>query len=181
VEPFARIIQNAGLRSVTSLLRDADWAKLSDTVADRSVCPYREHACLNLLFDALADEVRLEFEDQPITVVFDRDFGNLESVVKVHEAWCARTGHPGFSIFLKGGASWDVIPLQCADLVAGLARLDPWSHSRLDGTLDIESSPVANLARMAMADGRDVVWSIAAAEQAEDALRRLKENIRDHR
>ena len=162
VEPFAQVIQDARLRSISASLRDTDW-KLLDRGSDYlKLCPTRQLACLNMVWDVLADDVRLEFGGRPISVVLDQDYGKPENAVALHTAWCERTGKPSFDLFLKGGVPWDAVPLQCADLLAGVLRMDPFSKGMLDRTLDQyeygppDASPAGKLASIAVTNGQEL-------------------------
>ena len=174
VKPFAQIIRDAGLRSVTASLKDTDWSRLDHDSEYRKICPHREHACLDILFGVLAEDAELEFKNELIAVVFDNDYGNTKAMFKVYEAWRQRTGHPGFNIFLKGGVPWDSVPLQCADMVAGLLRLNPFSRAMLDDTMGAldDDAPLSDIAGIALHHGRGVMWSAAIAEKVEKLLRR---------
>jgi hypothetical protein len=169
VLPFADIIKTANLRSVTSTLKDTDWALLDDDSAYRSLCPSREFACLHMFFDALAAEVRFGFHDEPVAVVFDNDWGGRrDAIVRIHDAWCKRTGHAGFDIFLKGGVPWDAVPLEASDLAAGLMRLDPFWKSRLDDKDALfKNNRIMDLASRALGNSRGVMWSAALAAKVE--------------
>jgi hypothetical protein len=172
VRPFAQLIHDAGLRNINAILKDSDWSKLEHDPDYQALCPRREHACLDLLFGVLADDVRLEFNDEPTVIVFDNDYGTQESALKIHKAWRQRTGHPGFNIFFKGGVPWDSVPLQCADMVAGLVRMNPFSKALMDDNiigLD-EDSPVADIAGLAMSSGRGSMWSEPLSKKVERML-----------
>jgi hypothetical protein len=164
----------AGLRSVTSSLRDTDWSRLDHDSEYRKICPHREHACLDLLFGVLADDLRLEFDNQPVSVVFDNDYGNTKSMFKVYEAWRERTAHAGFHIMLKGDLPWDSVPLQCADMVAGLLRINPLSLAMLADRIDspYDDDPISDIAGMALSYGRGAMWSSSIAEKVEKLIRR---------
>ncbi len=58
VGPFAQIAGGAGLLAVSATLKDTDWAELDHDAEYRRVCPYREHACLDMLWQVLADAQR---------------------------------------------------------------------------------------------------------------------------
>src|SRR5262245_3705126 len=81
VRPFAKLARQAGLRAIYSYILDTDWTNGNHDSEYRRICPHREHACLDLLSDVLAEDVHLELGDEPITIVFDNDWGNHESVV----------------------------------------------------------------------------------------------------
>ncbi len=173
VRPFAALIARSGLRSVYALLRDTDWNQSERDSAYRAKFPRREHACLDLLFEPLSDEARWVFNDEPVAAVFDNDWDPKErageSVVRIHNDWCARSGHPGFNLFLKGGVPWGAVPLQTADLLAGLLRMNPFTQSMLDrsirGSAD-RTLPLSEVTWSAMSSGRGCVWQkerIAAA------------------
>lgn len=174
VRPFAQVVRDAELRSITASLKDSDWSCLDHDSEYRKVCPQREHACLDMLFGVLADDVRLEFNNEPITVVFDNDYGNSKSAFRVYDAWRKRTGHPGFNILMKGGVPWDAVPLQCADMVAGLLRLNPFSRAMLNDTLKglDDNDPLAEVANIALSHGRGAMWSAPLAERVEAMLQR---------
>jgi len=159
----------AGLRSVTSSLRGTDWRRLDHDSEYRKICPHREHACLDLLFGVLADDLRLQFGNEPAFVVFDKDYGNTKSLFKVYEAWPKRTGQGGFHIALKGDLPWDSVPLQCADMVAGLLRINPLSLGMLDHRFDgpHDHDPISEIAGMALSYARDTMWSSALAAEVE--------------
>jgi hypothetical protein len=167
VRPFAKLVADAELRSVNAVLKDSDWSRHDRDPAYRAVCPRREHACLDLLFGILAEDLRLEFGDDPAVVVFDNDYGTQQAVLEIHNAWTERTGHPGFNIFFKGGVPWDSVPLQCADMVAGLLRMNPFNRALLDNDpsgLD-ENDPLASVAGLALSSGRGSMWSDAIAKR----------------
>jgi hypothetical protein len=171
VRPFAKIIQDAELRSVTAMLRDDDWSRLEHDAAYLKVCRHREHACLDLLFGVLAEEVRLGFGNEPVALVFDNDWGNRDLIVRVHDAWCEREAHPGFNIFLKGGVPWDAVPLQASDLVAGLLRTNSFSRSMLTDKIEIDDNdPATDIASMALAHSRGALWSLSVAQRVERML-----------
>jgi len=174
VRPFAQIVRDVGLRSATAMLKDTDWAVADHDAAYRKICPHREHACLDLIFGVVADDVRLEFENQPVALVFDNDYGNHKAVVRVHSAWCQRTGHAGFNIYRKGEMAWDSVPLQCADMVAGLLRVNPFSHALLNDDLRSidDNDPVAEVAHTTLSAGRGAMWSAPIAIKVEALLRR---------
>jgi hypothetical protein len=173
VGSFASIAQKAEMRSVSSILKDTDWSSLGHDSEYRKLCPHREHACLDMLWEVLSEDVRLEFNSEPIAIAFDQDWGNRDAVMRLHDAWCKRTDHPGFNIFFKGSVPWDTIPLQCADMAAGLLRLNPFSRSMLDEEITFDSNnPVAEVASIAMPSGRGALWSKAVAERVEVQLQR---------
>lgn len=169
VKPFAEIARDLQLRSITASLKDTDWSALTLDPEYQELWPRREHACLDLLFGALADDVRLEFNNEPVAVVFDNDYGKTEAMFKVYDGWRERTGHPGFNIFVKGGVPWDSVPLQCADMVAGLLRLNPFSRAILDDDVRglNDDDPLAEVANTALSLGSGVVWSAPIAKRVE--------------
>ncbi|OBQ59607.1 hypothetical protein EFV37_21985 [Mesorhizobium loti] len=173
ITPFAGILAQSNLRSVTASMKDTDWSDFGYHAAFREVLPTREAACLYLLFGVLADDVRLTFDNAPIVVVFDNDWGGKrEGVVRVHDAWCRDTGHPGFNIFMKGGVSWDSIPLQAADLIAGLLRQSAFWRRGLDmlqepGPID----PLSDLTIRALNQSRGAIWSKAYADKVAEVMR----------
>jgi hypothetical protein len=174
VRPFAAIIAKSALRGVSASLKDSDWAELNHDSAYLKECPHREHACLDMLWDVLHQERELQFGGEPVTIVFDKDWGNRDAVVRLHEAWSERTGRPGFNIFLKGDLSWDCVPLQAADMAAGLLRLNPFSRAWLNdeslaGHFDELSRVAANASG---GSHRGTMWSKALAKRAEEALRK---------
>jgi len=129
-----------------------------------------------MLFPVLADDIRLQFNNDPIVIVFDNDYGNHKAVEKIHSAWRERSGHPGFSIFPKGGVPWDCIPLQCADLVAGLLRVNPFSLAMLNRRLNNlgDDDPVSDIAGLALNNGRGAMWSASISDEVEAFLRRMR-------
>lgn len=173
VRPFAAIIAKSKLRSVTASLKDSDWAEIDHDSAYLQVCPRRELACLDLLWGVLAQERSLEFGDEPLAVVFDNDWGNRDAIVRNHDAWCERTGDAGFNIFLKGGVPWDCVPLQAADLVAGLLRQNPFSLAMLNDDLRdyrFDSGELSDVSGSALHTGRGAMWSRALGERIEAEL-----------
>jgi hypothetical protein len=125
-----------------------------------------------MLFDVLADDVKLEFNNEPIAVVFDNDYGNAKSVIRVYDAWRERTGHSGFSISMKGSVAWDAVSLQCADMVAGLLRLNPLAQGMLNNDMSNlrDNDPVSDVAGLALSSGRGAMWSSALAERVAKLL-----------
>jgi hypothetical protein len=175
VESFASIVQKAELRSISSILKDTDWSSLDHKSEYRKLYPERQHACLDMLWQVLAEDVRLQFNSEPIAVVFDKDWGNCDAVRRLHDAWRKRTDHPGFNIFFKGDVPWDVVPLQCADMVAGLLRKDPFSRSMLDEEITFDgNNPIAHVAQMARPSSRGALWSKDVVERVEAQFRRHK-------
>jgi hypothetical protein len=182
-EEFARILASSQLRFINAYMLDTDWALLDKDTDYSHIYPRREHACLDMLLGVLAEEARLEFKGEPIAVAFDNDYGNTKMAARVYEAWRARTGHPGFQVisFIAGEQPWDFVPLQCADLVAGVVRQDPFSKDLLrassERTLDAidMASPVAAVARMAMSKGRGAMWSLSLAGEIEEILNRRRQ------
>jgi hypothetical protein len=180
VEPFAEIA-GKGLRSITASLKDTDWATLNHDSEYRKLCPHREHACLDMLFGVLAEDVALEFNGAPTCIVFDNDWGNRDAIVRIHDTWASRTRYPRFDVFLKGDTGWDAVPLQCADLIAGLMRLSPDWRAQLDrgpGSLEainLWKDPIAKIASSAAGNGRGTMWSAAIAAEVEKVLRRKED------
>ena len=172
VRPFAEIIQDADLISVAGSLWDADWLKADHPPEYLEICPRRQHACLDILLNPLAEVISLDFEKAPTVLVFDNDFESREAIIRVQDAWCERTGNPKFDLFLKGDFPWDAVPLQCADMLAGLMRLDTFYREWLrSGSADIpsDSSMLFNIAGMARAKrGRGALWSSAIGEKVEE-------------
>jgi len=56
VNPFALIMREANVRSITSCMRDTDWNRLEHDPDYLEICRSPVHACLDLLFGALADD-----------------------------------------------------------------------------------------------------------------------------
>ena len=173
VKPFAMITCNSGLRSVAVILNDIEWKSLTHDAAYRKICPHREHACLDLMFNVLEEDGRLQFNNEPMTVVFDNDYGNSKLALRVHDAWCRRNRHPGFNIVFKGSVPWDAVPLQCADMVAGLLRQDQLTRAMLADnvrTFD-DNNPVSDHI-CALSPGRHTLWSLPIARKVEAAQKR---------
>jgi len=179
VRPFAEIIQQSGLTSVTANLWDADWHAAPHPPEYLEICPRPVHGCLDMLFNPLADELRLEYQPAPATIVFDNDFDSRHRIVKVHDAWCERTGNPRMDVFLKGDQPWDAVPLQCADLLAGIMRLDTfyrhWLHTGSAPDYS-DNSMLFGLAGMVRGKrGRGVMWSAAIGNKVEEAQRKANQ------
>jgi hypothetical protein len=176
VRPFAQIVHDSSLLSVTASLWDADWHTIERHSEYLALCPRRQHACLDMLLNPIAETVRLEFNPGcPTLLVFDNDFDSRNAVVRLHEAWSTRTGNPRFDIFMKGDVPWESIPLQCADMLAGLSRLDTFLRGWLrSGTPQVDDNnalfEVAGLARGKR--GRGTMWSDAIGKKVEAFLER---------
>jgi len=175
VKPFAQLIRDTGLRCISAVLKDSDWKLMPHDAEYLKICPRKQHACLDMLFSAIAEDVRLEFRDEPLTAVFDCDYGTNETALAVYNAWRNRSGHHGFNLFFKGDVSWDAVPLECADLVAGLLRIDPLCLAMLnnDFTKFRDDNPLSHLSSLALG-GRGVMWSAKTAKLVEEAERRRK-------
>lgn len=178
---FAKIISESKLRCVGAYMLDTDWSNLDKDSDYLSVCPHRQHACLDMLLGALGEEANLYYKRLPIAVVFDDDYGNTEMAARVYEAWRARTGHPGFGAiaFTKGTFEWDVVPLQCADLLAGLLRKSPRFRDELGRITgrerESQSDPLSLIANMATGNGVTSRWSLAIAEEIAEITRKIAE------
>ncbi len=177
---FADIVYDSKLKSVFAYMLDTDWSKIDKNYEYSRIYPQRQHACLDLLLTSLGDELDLEFKGMPNAVVFDNDYGNIEVAGRVYEAWKARTKHSGFGIvaFTKGQLEWDVVPLQCADLLAGSIRKDTVTTLDLNANKDGWSFPMDSISEVrlkAMAHGgRGQFWSIAVASDVEDRLKMIR-------
>jgi hypothetical protein len=129
-----------------------------------------------MALDALAHERKYTFEGEPIAVVFDRDWGNSESFDRVYDTWLERTGEERFTV-AERDESWCCVPLQAADLLAGLTRISPFETSMLLGRVREYrgSDEITNLALRASGDGGSGrAWSLALVEQVEATLMRLQ-------
>jgi len=181
-DEFANIISASNLRAVTACMRDTDWALLDKDSAYRQIYPERQHACLGMLLSVLAEEAQLEFKGEPIAVVFDNDYGNVAKAAVVYEAWRERTGHAGFPTiaFMKDQLEWDVVPLQCADLLAWLLRRDPFSAEMLKAEAERSTSwptsPTLTFHKV-FTSGRGAMWSLALAREVEETLRKRRESV----
>lgn len=164
VKPFADLASDADLRCVYAAISDNEWAGRTRDPQYEKDCPFREHACLDLLFTVLAEEAHQSFKNEPVAIVFDGDWGNHEAVLRVYNAWRERTNHLGFNILLKAGVPWRAVPLQCADMLAGLLRLSPVTKARLNGVLDADGGELGAMQFAATANGRGALWSEALAK-----------------
>jgi len=176
---FADIIEESELRHVTAHMLDTDWALLDKDSEYLKVYPERQHACLGMVLNALASEMRAPFSGKPIAVVFDNDYGNTAKAAAVYEEWRARTGHPGFDHigFTKGTAEWEVVPLQCADLAAWVVRREPMSKDMLKSREDRSDmiwskDPLHKLSLKVLGNGSGAFWSIAMAREVEALKKR---------
>jgi hypothetical protein len=177
---FADILRKSKLRSIAASMLDTDWNLLEKDSEYLELYPQRQHACLDRLLGVLAEDVNLEYKDSPVALVFDNDYGNIEMASRVYEAWRKRTGHPGFFgiSFIKSEQDWDVVPLQCGDLLAGAIRRDPYSREKLE-KLFSDKSPfskdmsVSTIRTWAMANGRSTQWSVAIAHEIEALKKRF--------
>ena len=176
VKPFVDIFsRSSGFRTVSAMLRDKDWDTLDHTPEYKRMCPSREYACLDMNWGSIAHERKYTFGGEPIAIVLDRDWGDSEGIFRVYDNWRARTGEPKFT-FVDKDKSWGCVPLQTADLLAGLTRRSPDQAAMLQGRLQAHSGidEVTSLA-LSMGDGgHGAMWSLAIAEQIETALARLK-------
>ena len=181
---FAQIICDSNLRSVCAHMLDTDWVALDRNSEYGRIYPQRQHACLDLLLGVLAEELNLTFRGIPVAVVFDNDYGNTAMAAQVYEAWRARTENSGFGMvaFTKGTAEWDVVPLQCADLLAGLVRRDPLLREHLTipfserqgGLRSIDL--ISKIRIRAMTPGRSRHWSITLAKDIENIRKKRSES-----
>ena len=172
VEPFGDLLESVELRSISAILRDVDWSQQDHSPAYKAILPYREHAALYMLFGILAEDIELEFNNEPVAIVFDNDWDPPEkageSVIRIHNAWRERNQKPPFDIFLKGRTDWESIPLQAADFLAGVLRVNPFPAMMLKqndlGWLTAET-PLAKLTRSLTTNGRGNFWSKDVAEK----------------
>jgi hypothetical protein len=139
-----------------------------------------------MLLGVLGDTARLEFKDASTAVVFDNDYEKPSRAAAIYDAWRERTGHPGFGplAFTKGKLAWDITPLQCADLLAGLMRRDPASEAWLNPQERLarlnNPGPMHHAAlKAAGARSRGTVWSLAVVESVVAARRRFGASKRD--
>ena len=114
--------------------------------------------------------------------MFDNDYGNVELATRVYENWRDRTKHPGFGAvaFIKGQQQWDTVPLQCADLLAGVIRRDPRTKDSLKSKADRVNPPIfaqsismVGLKATALS-GRGTIWSIARAKEIDELIKKWK-------
>ncbi len=115
--------------------------------------------------------------DKSMTILFDNDWGNRDLIVRLHDDWCRRTDHPGFNIFMKNGVAWDAVPLQAADLLAGMLRQEPFLRDRLDDTWQ-PTGGIDDLSRVAMHAAQHhhgTMWSSAIAERVQKEVERLRQ------
>lgn len=184
---FADIIAQSNLRSVYAYILDTDWTGLDKDSEYRRIYPRPQHACLDLFLGVLSSELDLQFKGQPNAIVFDNDYDKLEYAARIYDTWRSRNNHPGFGAiaFIKGTMNWDVVPLQCADLLAGIIRKDPIAIDDLKGPDDRTNPPmlaksVSHVRLRAMAKGgRGTHWSLAVAKEMEELLRKYPPSLKE--
>lgn len=181
-EQFANLVRRSKLRSVHSLMLDSDWSALDKDSEYAKLYPERQHACLDMLFQILGEEVDLEFKGERIAVVLDQDYGPISRPAAIYEAWKERIGHPGFGVisFTKGELGWDTVPLQCADMLAGLLRQDPISRMTLTEWLagyktPQKLTPLTRIATKAKNNGRGNLWSLEIAKSVSKSISEWRE------
>ena len=172
--------ESKDLRHATAHMNDVDWGDLEKDSEYLHIYPHRQHACLDMCLDSISSAIRSLKTDVPVTVVFDNDYGNTEMAARVYEAWRERTGHPGFAAisFIKGSHEWESVPLQCADLLAGLIRRSPVSRNELDSLNFATPKNLDPFTRSLWSarwcGGHGVQWSLEIAKEAEELRKRIK-------
>jgi hypothetical protein len=178
---FSGLINSSGLRFACAHMLDTDWTSIDKNSAYLELYPQRQHACLDMLLNIIAEVVTIDFADLPISIVFDNDYGNTEFAGRVYDAWRTRKGHSGFQsvTFIKGENEWDAIPLQCADLLAGLTRRTPHSREALNALNEPIHGEISDETRAllrAMPNGRGTRWSLAIARELEEIIKKRNQS-----
>jgi hypothetical protein len=179
---FAGLINSSGLKHAAAHMLDTDWTAIQKDTDYLAVFPQRQHACLDMVLGNVAGVAKDFFPGTPVAVVFDNDYGNVTMAGRVYDAWCERAGHAGFGAvtFIKGENDWEVVPLQCADLLAGLTRRAPYSRDLLNGlgfrplgTKDGDMPLITRCLLRAMPHGYSSSWSLAIAKGVQETRAKM--------
>lgn len=181
IRDFARIAGESRLRFVSAHMLDTDWSAQERPDEYARLYKERQHACLDLLLEVIAEDLNLEFKGIPASIVFCSDYGKSAWAMRVYDAWLTRTKYSGFGMisFTPGEKEWDIVPLQCADMLAGLVRHN--SHAlkdleSMDGrAFGQKLAPIAEVAHTAMTKGRGTRWSFALAKELAEIIKKRRE------
>lgn len=148
---FRRIIESSDLMAIGSAVFNDDWWR-QDWGEDTTVrldSPYEQ--CLDLVLKAIGNATGKEFQGEKVAIVCDLDAP--ENII--FGAFCRRRkDYPQFTTATIG-SSYDVIPLQCADLGAGLLRKS-WLEIVCDKDSDLPFGALPKGRRR----GATSVWSL---------------------
>lgn len=134
IRNFAQVMRASNLEGIFAGARDADWdamvaANNADTAEYLADFLTRYHAVLDMALGRLSMEIGLNLPDEDTLVVLDTDHVPTDATVAVFNRWQAKNPRlVGLAITFATKS----LPLQAADLFAGLRRRD-WAVRGLDG------------------------------------------------
>jgi hypothetical protein len=164
---FAKLIQSSELHGIGAAFREDDWHKAPKAPKDVERFPHPYHFCIELLFSALADHMRLEFTDDQVAVVFDTDVKPDAAIHAIVEMWKRRSNRQFVCVAFSTKAKFPM--LQCADLYAGEER-KAW--------IDNEFGQFKELRELYYAAqgvrGHGIYWSLASQKMVEETLVKLR-------
>lgn len=175
---FARLIHSdgRGLHGVLVGINDDDWDEYRQSNPDaQRVYPRRYDAVADMLFRNLGQLSQLRGNDVRLDVTMDQDREPVSFVESMFQQWKDR--YPDHLGTIQFSRSSECIPLQVADLLAGLNQRDWFKHGftfERDTPFPNFDSIDARAALWAAGTSSDVGWwSAKTAEKVEVARKEV--------
>lgn len=161
---FVNVMRRADLTGIVAGIREDDWLSIEKSKSDAMRFPTSYHVALHMALGTLEDHVRSEYPDDEFEVYADLDSESPEANAIRDEL---RANPKCINVaFVRR----DRVPLiQCADLCAGLARME-W----LKNGFIPKRAPTTKLGWSSYAKrSRGAFWSIEAAKMIAEATEQM--------
>jgi hypothetical protein len=166
---FARIISGSELHSIASAVRESDWQLKATRARYFIQFPRSYYHCFDMLLDVLDEHMRLEFSNDRVDIVMDRDAPE-EPAQEIFKKWKARSQQ---FVSLTFADRTRCRMIQCADLQAGTEGKG-WLASQAWNYPE-----TSNLFALAQGHkGRSAFWSIETQMQIENVMANLEKRER---